>query len=133
MESHIHTCSGADMSVTMSNSTTVTLIPVKIIDHSGNAMMQYSFVPQQQRDSKFEPVVEGILEIPDDGQGKRSGDVNDNDARKIALELRCTIVPVEQSVLVADSGFMGSNDNIRYKQKYHTFTRIIHARLPPAI
>jgi hypothetical protein len=45
----------------MSHSQSVTLTPVKIVNGSSNDTLQIAFIPQQQKSSDFQPLLQGIL------------------------------------------------------------------------
>ena len=133
-----------DASWTVSHSQTVNLTPTKIVNGSTSDVLQVAFIPQQQSSSDFQPLVQGVLQIDDDGQGIRSK--TDNNARKIALELRVIILPKEQVKKIhhlarkeKHEGIAGDGpyfyyDDIyedRLEQAYHEFARVIHIPLPP--
>jgi hypothetical protein len=132
----------------MSHSQSVTLTPVKIVDGSTNDTLQIAFIPQQQKSSDFQPLVQGILQIDDDGLGKRNK--TESDARRIALELRVIILPKDQvrrthhyvrtdteTRLGGEFGDDGFHEekHVVYDdhddQAYHEFARVVHVALPP--
>jgi hypothetical protein len=126
----------------MSHAQSVTLTPVKIMDGSTNDTLQIAFIPQQQKSSDFQPLLQGILQIDDDGTGKRSK--TDSDARKIALELRVIILPKDQvrrthHFVRTDRKYGTGEGEVYYNdvyddhddQAYHEFSRVIHLPLPP--
>ncbi|PMD31938.1 hypothetical protein L207DRAFT_572260 [Hyaloscypha variabilis F] len=133
---------GIEASWTMSHAQSVTLTPVKIVDGSTNDTLQIAFIPQQQKSSDFQPLLQGILQIDDDGTGKRSK--TDSDARKIALELRVIILPKDQvrrthHFVRTDRKYGTGEGEVYYNdvyddhddQAYHEFSRVIHLPLPP--
>ena len=120
----------------MTKSETVNVIPVHIANKSGSGMLHINFVPTSQRSNTFQPVVAGLLHVPDDGKGLRDDKPDTTGAREIVIELHIFIAPAGQRVttLNAHGGFGGVHfDPDTYQMAYHTLTRRLKLRLPPPI
>jgi len=60
---------GIEASYSMTKSETVNVAPVQIFNRSSNDMLHINFLPSSDKSANFQPVVAGLLRIPDDGKG----------------------------------------------------------------
>jgi hypothetical protein len=118
--------------VSISHSETLSVAPVRIINKSDSDGMDVRFILQTSdgQQASFQPRVQGILRVEDDGLGNREIDAS-KAGRELVLELTVRVFPVKHRINKPELVGVFSTWHDRWYTTYHTFKRIFTLRMPP--